>query len=47
MDDMTILRRAYERENVCPECGADFQIHTIPERGMIAVGCLNKELHGY
>ena len=35
------------RENVCPECGADLQIHTNPEKGTIEVGCLNREHHGY
>jgi hypothetical protein len=35
------------RENVCAECGAELQIHTIPEKGTLAVGCLNKEHHGY
>jgi len=35
------------RENVCPDCGADLQIHTNPEKGTIEVGCLNREHHGY
>ena len=35
------------QENVCGICGADLQIHTIPENATLAVGCLNKEHHGY
>ena len=35
------------QENVCGICGAELQIHTVPERGTLAVGCLNKEHHGY
>jgi len=35
------------RENVCPDCGADLQIHTNPEKGTIEVGCLNREHHGF
>jgi len=35
------------RENVCPHCGAELQIHTNPEKGTIEVGCLNREHHGY
>jgi len=35
------------RENVCPDCGADLQIHTNPEKATIEVGCLNREHHGY
>jgi len=35
------------KENVCAECGAELQIHTVPEQAMLAVGCLNKEHHGY
>ncbi len=35
------------RENVCPDCGAELQIHTNPEKATIEVGCLNPEHHGY
>ncbi|GAI40629.1 unnamed protein product, partial [marine sediment metagenome] len=35
------------RENVCPDCGAELQIHTNPEKGTIEVGCLNREHHGF
>lgn len=35
------------RENVCPDCGAELQIHTNPEKGTLAVGCLNRDHHGY
>ena len=32
---------------VCADCGADLQIHTVAERAVIRVGCLNLEHHGY
>ena len=35
------------RENVCPDCGAELQIHTNPEKATIEVGCLNPAHHGY
>ena len=35
------------RENICPDCGAELQIHTNPENSTIAVGCLNRDHHGY
>ncbi len=35
------------QENVCGICGAELQIHTNPENGTIAVGCLNRDHHGY
>lgn len=33
--------------NVCAQCGGELTIHTVPEKGALAVGCLNKEHHGY
>ena len=35
------------RENVCPDCCAELQIHTNPEKATLEVGCLNREHHGY
>lgn len=35
------------QENVCSVCGADLQIHTVPEDGTVRVGCLNREHHGW
>ncbi len=35
------------QENVCPECGAELQIHTNPEDRTIEVGCLNRDHHGF
>lgn len=35
------------RNNVCAVCGAELQVHTIPEDGTIRVGCLNREHHGW
>lgn len=35
------------QENVCGECGADLQIHTVPERAAIRVGCFNQDHHGW
>jgi len=32
---------------VCADCGGDLQIHTVPERDTLRIGCLNKEHHGY
>lgn len=34
-------------ENVCAECGAELQVHTVPENKTIRVGCLNREHHGW
>ncbi len=31
---------------VCGECGADLQLHTVPERGTLRVGCFNQDHHG-
>jgi len=42
-DEMKQIAKA----NVCAECGADLQVHTVPETGMIRVGCLNREHHGW
>lgn len=35
------------RENVCGECGAELQVHTIAEDGTIRVGCSDREHHGW
>lgn len=35
------------RENICPDCSAELQIHTNPEKGTLEVGCLNRDHHGY
>lgn len=35
------------RDNICAECEGELTIHTIPENKTIAVGCLNREHHGY
>ena len=35
------------QENVCGVCGAELQVHTVPEEGAIRVGCLNREHHGW
>ena len=32
---------------VCADCGADLQIHTVAERGVIRVGCLDQSHHGW
>ena len=39
--------RQIAKNNVCAECGADLQVHTVPESGMIRVGCLNRDHHGW
>jgi len=35
------------RDFVCSECGADLQLHTVPERATLRVGCFNQDHHGY
>ena len=35
------------RDFVCSECGGELQVHTVPEREVIRVGCLNLDHHGY
>ena len=35
------------RDFVCSECGADLQLHTVPERATLRVGCFNPDHHGY
>jgi len=35
------------RRNVCAECAAELQVHTVPENKTIRVGCLNKDHHGW
>jgi len=32
---------------VCGECGADLQLHTVPERATLRVGCFNPDHHGF
>ena len=35
------------RDFVCGECGADLQLHTVPERATLRVGCFNPDHHGF
>ena len=35
------------KNNVCAECDADLQVHTVPETAMVRVGCLNREHRGW
>jgi len=34
-------------KNVCAVCGAELQVHTVPEEKTLRVGCLNREHHGW
>jgi len=34
-------------ENVCAECGAELQVHTVPESGAVRVGCLDRSHCGW
>lgn len=42
-DEMRWIARNF----LCAECEADLEVHTVPERGTIRVGCLNQEHHGW
>jgi hypothetical protein len=35
------------RDMLCAECKGELTVHTVPERAAIAVGCLNREHHGF
>ncbi len=39
--------RNLAKNNVCAECDADLQVHTVPETSMVRIGCLDRAHRGW